>query len=324
MTVAQATLDMKKEDIKHYPVMFREVLELLPVDKKKFIVDCTAGVGSHSLKFLEVMKQGAFLIGIDKDRESLDIASCNLKDFEGRFVLKQGNFSQIDTILKSSHEGLSFIEAGGVDVFFFDLGISNYQLSNTERGFSFLKQGPLDMRMDRGYFFNAYDLVNNLSEVELANIFKEFGQERYARRIANFIARSRKKEIISTTTQLAQVILRAVPFSARKYRIHPATRVFQALRIAVNRELEVLEQGIKRAIFLLNKGGRIGVISFHSLEDRIVKQTFRSFSSQGLLKIITKKPLVPTAQEIGENSASRSAKFRVAEKINETSPVYRG
>jgi len=170
------------------------------------------------------------------------------------------------------------------------------------------------MRMDRNSFLSAYDLVNNLSEKELGDIFRKFGEERYYRRIAQAIAKERKKEPISTTTQLTKIILRSIPAKSQHSRIHPATRIFQALRIAVNSELEALETALDKAIMLLNRGGRIGVISFHSLEDRIVKHTFRKHASEGTFSIITKKPLIPSLEEKAENPPSRSAKFRVGEK----------
>ncbi|MBU1121598.1 MAG: 16S rRNA (cytosine(1402)-N(4))-methyltransferase RsmH [Candidatus Omnitrophica bacterium] len=304
--------------IKHYPVMYREVLEFLDLKNKRIVVDGTLGMGSHAYKFLEVMPKESFFIGIDRDHESIDIARNNLAQFALRFSLVQGDFSQIDQILK----GFKALDQSpfsngmyGIDVFFLDLGISTYQLSISDRGFSFLKEGPLDMRMDRKYFLSAYDLVNNLSEEELIHIFRKYGEERYSRRIAYFIVNERKISPISSTTQLTQLVTKAVGARSHRSRIHPATRIFQALRIAVNRELEVLEKALSQSISLLNKGGRIGVISFHSLEDRIVKHAFKSAASLGVLKILTKKPLTPTENEIDENSASRSAKLRVAEKI---------
>jgi len=292
----------------HYPVMYREVIELLDIKNKKIIVDCTAGLGSHALKFADFMQPDSYYIGIDKDAESLKIINDKLNKLNIKFSLVNGDFANIDNILKN-------LGLPGADVFLFDLGISMYQLVNPERGFSFAKEGPLDMRMDRASFISAYDLVNNLSEFELENIFKKFGEERYSRRIAHVLIEKRQKEPISTTTQLTQAIISAMPASAFKYRIHPATRIFQALRIAVNRELEVLKTGLDKAVGLLNPGGRIGVISFHSLEDRIVKHAFREFSSHGILKIINKKPIAPGKEELEENIASRSSKLRVAEKI---------
>ncbi len=300
---------IKKEmaEKKHYPVMYREVLELLDIRKRKTIVDCTVGTGAHSYKFLKAAKPDAHLIGIDRDQNSLDVAAQRLKDFKGQFTLVKENFINLDIVL----ENLNIKE---VDVFLFDLGISTYQLSNSDRGFSFLKEGPLDMRMDNDSFLSAYDLINNLSETELGNIFKKFGEERHFRKIAHSLVEARKNEPISTTTQLTKIILGSVPAKSRYYRIHPATRVFQSLRIAVNRELEVLEPALTKAVSFLKKGGRVGVISFHSLEDRIVKHAFKDYTSKGLVRIVTKKPLVPDNSEREENPPSRSAKFRVAEK----------
>ncbi len=307
MSVLQSPPE-QMEEIKHYPVLYREVLELLEISQHKVVVDCTIGVGSHAVKFFEVMGPDAFLVGIDKDSKSLNIARDNLKPYEGRFSLHKSDFFNAGTVLKD-------LNLSGADAFLFDLGISMHQLTSAERGFSFLKEGPLDMRMDQDVFLSAYDLVNNLSEKELAQIFKKFGEERYAKRIAYALVEARKREPISSTTALAQVIVNALPVKMRYGRIHPATRVFQALRIAVNRELEVLGESIELAVGLLNHGGRIGVISFHSLEDRIVKHTFKALAAHQIVRIITKKPVSPGEQELEENSASRSAKLRVAERL---------
>jgi len=300
--------EIKMKETFHYPVMHREIIELLDVKNKKIIVDCTAGLGSHAAKFAEIMRPDSYYIGIDKDEESLKMVSARLNKSSVKFDLIKGDFANVDNILKN-------LGIGKADVFLFDLGISTYQLMDPERGFSFVKEGPLDMRMDRAAFISAYDLVNNLSEFELENIFKKFGEERYAKRVARVLIEKRQREPISSTTQLTQAILSAMPATAFKYKIHPATRVFQALRIAVNRELEVLKMGIDKAVNLLAQGGRIGVISFHSLEDRIVKHAFREFDSRGVLKIVTKKPITASKEELGENIASRSGKLRVAEKI---------
>lgn len=292
----------------HYPVMYREVLELLDVGKRKVVVDCTAGIGSHSYKLLEAMDKEGFLVGIDRDWDSLNVAKARLEPFRGRFSLVRDNFANLDKILSD----LNIEEA---DAFLFDLGISTYQLSDSTRGFSFLREGPLDMRMDRDSFLSAYDLVNNLSEVELGNIFRKFGEERYSRRVAHFLVEVRKDKPISTTGQLRDLIIQATPGRARGGRIHPATRIFQALRIAVNRELEAVEAALSCAISHLASGGRIGVISFHSLEDRIVKHLYRDYSAKNILKIINRKPFIPTEEERDENPPSRSAKLRVAERI---------
>lgn len=288
--------------------MYREALEMLQLSTKAVVVDCTLGTGGHAGKFLEAMSATGHLIGIDKDQESLDLVAETLKPFAGRFSLVRNDFSHLDEVLKT-------LKVEKADAFFFDLGISTRQLLDAERGFSFLKTGPLDMRMDRNSFLCASDLVNNLSEIELEHIFRKFGEERFARKIAHDVVALRKSEPLSTTEQLTQIVLRAVPSKALHQRIHPATRIFQALRIAVNRELEVLQIGIEKALSHLNPGGRIAVISFHSLEDRIVKHTFRDYSSQGVLELVTKKPLEPGEDEVKENAASRSAKLRVAERI---------
>jgi 16S rRNA (cytosine1402-N4)-methyltransferase len=300
------SLIKEMNNIYHYPVLHRELLGLLSLKGKKVIVDCTIGVGSHALKIFAEADSDARLIGIDKDEESLAIARTRLKAYQERLTLFKGNFSDLGQIF----ENLGIKEA---DIFLFDLGISLYQLSEPERGFSFLRQGPLDMRMDKNAFISAYDLVNNLSERELIDIFRRFGEERYAKKIAYAITRKRQVEPISSTGQLSRIVVEC--YGGLSFKIHPATKVFQALRIAVNRELESLTSGFSEAIKLLGKGGRIAVISFHSLEDRIVKHTIKKQSSLGILKIITKKPLTPDSVELSENNASRSAKLRVAEKI---------
>lgn len=225
-------------------------------------------------------------------------------------IFIHGNFSDIDTILK----GLGIKK---VDAILFDLGISTFQLTNPQRGFSFQNEGPLDMRMDKDSYICAYDLINNLNEEEISTILRNFGQERWHNRIAHLLVQERQKQPISTTTQLANIVIKSIPgrFRHSHYRIHPATRTFQAVRIAVNRELEILELALNKAIATLGKGGRIVVISFHSLEDRVAKWTFRKAQTEGLINIITPKPLIPREEEIENNPASRSSKLRVAEKI---------
>jgi len=288
--------------------MYKEVIELLSPSLRKTFVDCTVGVASHALKIVERMPLGSIFVGIDKDNQSLKIAKGRLKNiYERKIILVKEDFKDLDKILKE-------LGIKNADAFFFDLGVSSYQLSQSQRGFSFLREGPLDMRMDGDAFLCAYDLVNNLSEKELCKIFQKFGEERFSHRIAHLLVERRKKQPIFTTTQLRDLIVKAVP-KRFPYRVHPATRVFQALRIAVNRELDCLEEGLNKAIGFLSCGGRIGVISFHSLEDRIVKNIFKSYASQKKLKIITPKPLRPKEEEIEENFSSRSAKLRVAEKL---------
>ncbi len=292
----------------HYPVMYREVIEMLNLKGRKVIVDCTIGVGSHALRFFEHADSDALLVGIDKDEDSLRVASMRLKDYSSRLRLFKEDFRNLDCILDT-------LNIDRADIFFFDLGISTFQLSDANRGFSFSKDGPLDMRMDKNSFVSAYDLVNYLSECELNAIFKKFGEEKFSRRIAHLLVEKRKIEPIYTTSQLKNVVLDAIPKRHFHFRIHPATRIFQALRIAVNRELESLEVGIRKAVERLSKGGRIGMITFHSLEDRITKHSFREFAAKDIVRLVTKKPIVPSHGEIRENASSRSAKFRVAEKI---------
>lgn len=299
---------MSSQEILHYPVMHREVIEYLNPGHKRIIVDCTVGVGSHALKILPYLGEGSLFIGIDKDIDSLNIARERLKDYQKKVILVKDDFRNLDKVL----DNLKVLE---VDAFLFDLGISSYQLANPERGFSFLKEGPLDMRMDREAFLCAYDLINNLSEKELQSIFEKFGQERYSRRIAALLVETRKRYPFFTTAQLKDVILKAFPKSGKRYRIHPATRVFQALRIAVNRELDCLTEGLEKALRRLSLGGRIVVISFHSLEDRIVKHIFKSSVFKKNLRILTKKPRVPGELELKENTRSRSAKLRAGERV---------
>ncbi len=308
MVVLKEMIVEEREMEFHYPVMYREVLDGLQVSTRRVVVDCTMGVGSHALEFFKVMPQDGFLIGIDKDEESLQIASQRLEAYKDRVRLVKEDFRNLDRVLKDL--GMKRVPA-----FFFDLGISSYQLADGNRGFSFLHDGPLDMRMDRSSFVSAYDLVNYLSENELALIFKKFGEEKFSRRIAHKLVEKRKSYPIMSTSQLSDLILEAIPRKYLRYRIHPATRVFQALRIAVNRELDALSAGLKKAIEHLSPGGRIAVISFHSLEDRIVKYTFREYVQQGALTLVYKKPLRPSPEELVENISSRSAKLRVAERV---------
>jgi 16S rRNA (cytosine1402-N4)-methyltransferase len=307
-TLIESNITLEKMiETRHYPVMYREVSDYLEVGARDVVVDCTLGMGAHASKLLSQMKPRARFIGIDKDQESLELARKTLDAYSDKISLMKADFCDIDRVIAST--GVS-----GVDAFLFDLGISTYQLNSPQRGFSFMREGPLDMRMDKNAFVSAYDLVNNLSEQELSNIFKRFGQERYHKRIAAAIICARKKEPISNTADFARVVTEVVGSRYKAYKIHPATRVFQALRIVVNRELLALEAGLKKAIELLNSGGRVAVISFHSLEDRIVKHTLRDCALRGQLSIITKKPITPSDDEVKDNSASRSAKLRVAQK----------
>lgn len=293
---------------RHAPVMLNEVMSYLKLSPGKVIVDCTVGEGGHSEGILRKITPGGHLIGIDQDDDALSISRLRLSHFEGSFTLMLDNFQNIRDVMAK-------LEIDAMHGVIFDLGISTLQLSSPERGFSFQTDGPLNMRMDKKAQITAFDLINNLSQEEIATLIYTFGQERYSRKIARDIVAERNKGVIASTQQLANIVLNAVPPHLRFKKIHPATRTFMAFRIAVNRELEVLEVAIKNAVDLLQKGGRICIISFHSLEDRIVKHEFRSQAKTGRLKIITKKPVLPSNQEIENNRRSRSAKLRVAERL---------
>lgn len=290
--------------------MMNEVLNYLNLEPGKNIVDATIGTGGHSLEIIKRISPGGTLIGIDRDEDSLSIAKSRLSEFKGSCKFVHGNFSDLDVILEN-------LKIKKIDGILFDLGISTFQLSDPGRGFSFQQEGPLDMRMDKTSYISAYDLVNNLNEDEISDILWTFGEERWHNRIAHLLVEEREKHPIATTQELANIVVRAIPhrYKHRYYRIHPATRTFQAVRIAVNRELEILESALNKAIAISNKNARICVISFHSLEDRVVKHTFRKAASEGLIEIITPKPLTPAAAEVETNASARSSKFRVAQRI---------
>jgi 16S rRNA (cytosine1402-N4)-methyltransferase len=292
----------------HTPVMLREILGFLNLSPGKTIVDATMGTAGHSEEIIKRIIPGGRLIGIDRDQESLAIAKERLSEFGGSCEFVYGNFVDIDSILKE-------LGVKKIDGILFDLGISSFQLENPLRGFSFQYEGPLDMRLDRNSYISAYDLVNNLNEEEFSTLLWNFGQERWHNRIARLLVKEREKHPIATTQELSDIVVKAVPYKYRHYRIHPATRTFQAVRIAVNRELETLDTALGKAIEALGKNGRACVISFHSLEDRLVKLNFRKFSSEGVIKIITPKPLTTSLDEIRNNPKSRSAKLRVSEAL---------
>jgi 16S rRNA (cytosine1402-N4)-methyltransferase len=298
-------------DIKiHTPVLLREVLDHLNLKPGKTIVDATLGTAGHATAILERILPGGRLIGIDRDQASLALARERLSQFGSACALIYGNFADIDTLLEN-------LGVKKVDGIIFDLGISSFQLFDATRGFSFQDDGPLDMRMDQDSYISAYDLVNNLNEEELSTLLWNFGEERWHNRIARLIVQEREKQPITTTAELVNIVIRSIPsrYRHRHYRIHPATRTFQAVRIAVNRELEILESAVNKAIAILGKKARICVISFHSLEDRVIKFAFRKAQADGLIEIITPKPLTPLAPEIEANPASRSSKLRVAERV---------
>lgn len=270
-------------------------------------MDCTVGTAGHSVDILNALGPSGQLIGIDRDGDSLAVAEDRLKSFTGRYRLVKDDFRNIDHIL----DNFGIRQVNGI---LLDLGISSYQLEDAQRGFSIKSDGPLDMRMDKDSYISAYDLVNSLSEGEIASILKNFGQERWHYRIANYLVKQRAKAPIESTQELSDTVLRAIPHRYQDQRIHPATRTFQAFRIAVNRELEALEAVLDKSVDYLSPTARLCVISFHSLEDKIVKEKFRSFAKQGKVKLVTKKPLRPSTEETDSNPRARSARLRVAEK----------
>src|SRR5829696_2094918 len=297
---------------RHIPVLLAEVLDALAPQSGGRYLDGTLGGGGHAAAVLEASAPNGRLLGIDADPSALAAAGARLAAFGERVTLAHGNFRDIGRL---AHEH-GFEQIDGL---LLDLGVSSYQLDTPERGFSFAAAAPLDMRLDPTGGATAADLVNDTPESELADLIFRYGEERGSRRIARLIAEARRKQPIETTLELAELVTRAL--GGRHGKIHPATRTFQALRIAVNRELESLETALPQAVELLAAGGRMAIISFHSLEDRIVKLFFRAESGYGgseqaaRLQIITKKPIEASEQEARANPRSRSAKLRVAEKL---------
>ncbi len=303
----------------HQPVLCDEILGFLQPEQGGLFVDATVGLGGHASAILQAGGGRSKLLGIDRDAEALSLAEIRLEEYRGRYQLVHANFAELDAIGVQRHiEGCQGILA--------DLGVSSLQLDSAERGFSFQKEGPLDMRMDQDLALTAGEVVNHYPERDLANLIFNYGEETRSRGIARAIVHARP---IRTTKVLADVVARAIKARGHQ-RIHPATRTFQALRIFVNEELKAIPQFIRFAAALLASRGRIAVISFHSLEDRLVKETFRSLSQdcicppgipecrcshRKLLRLITKKPVVPSQEEMERNPRSRSAKLRVAEKI---------
>jgi 16S rRNA (cytosine1402-N4)-methyltransferase len=313
-----------KADSVHLPVLLRETVEWLSPPPDGIVVDCTVGMGGHSVELLKTIPRGR-LIGLDQDVEALQHASLALKD-DPRVTLVKANFADLLNVLKE----LSLSE---VDRVLMDIGVSSLQLDSPSRGFSFQQKGPLDMRMDASASLTAADVVNTYPEERLANVIYEYGEERKSRRLASAIVRARELKPFENTEELAHLAKRVLGFPQRKKGEapkHPATRLFQALRIEVNQELEVLKTALKAALSLLKPGGRLAVITFHSLEDRIVKQYFKSESvdcvcppripqcicgHKASIELLTRKPVEATEEEISKNPRSRSAKLRVVEKL---------
>ncbi|SPF32865.1 S-adenosyl-dependent methyltransferase activity on membrane-located substrates [Syntrophobacter sp. SbD1] len=310
-------------DSKHIPVMLGPVIELLDCKPGGIYVDGTVGGGGYARSILEKSAGDGVVLGMDWDGEALKRARERLDGYGERLILEMADFADIRRVLRK--HGI-----GQVDGIVVDLGVSSFQIEDAQRGFSFSKEGPLDMRMNRDLPQTAADLVNALQERDLADLIYRYGEERLSRRIARAIAAARRKGRIDTTRELAELIRKTVPASRDASRIHPATRTFQALRIAVNREIDSLERFLPEALDVLKPGGRVCAVAFHSLEDRVVKEAFRNWArscrcpreraaceceGKPLVRLLTKKALRPSADELEGNPRARSARLRAVEKL---------
>ena len=311
-------------EFRHETVLLKESVEGIFGDPSGIYVDCTLGGGGHSAAILARLGAQGTLVGIDRDPAAVRAGEARLASGTARVRVVQGNFHELGPVLDR-------LEIDKVDGVLFDLGVSSHQLDLPQRGFSYMKDGPLDMRMDPQQPLSAETVVNAYPEAELARIFFDYGEERWGKRIARFIVEARQQKPLRTTTELVAVITAAIPAAARRQGPHPAKRTFQAIRIEVNSELTVLPGALRTAVDRLKSGGRIGVISFHSLEDRIVKNTFAGYlghcvcpprspvctcNPRAVLRLCG-KPVLPSQEEIEANPRARSAKLRVAEKIDQ-------
>ena len=310
-------------EFSHKSVLAQECMEGLRIRPQGIYMDATTGGGGHSLGIVQRLGEGGRLICIDRDDDALQAAGKRLEPYRDKITFVKSNFSDIAAVAKDL--GIS-----QVDGILFDLGVSSYQLDAMERGFSYMNDAPLDMRMDRSQSFTAGDVVNGYSQEELKRILWDYGEERYSGRIAAAICRRREEKPIQSTVELAEIIRGAMPPQALREKQHPAKRSFQAIRIEVNGELREVEQAVQDSVDLLAPGGRLAVISFHSLEDRIVKNIFAQQAKgcicppefpvcvcgkKPLVKLVTRKPIVSGLAELEENPRARSAKLRVAEKL---------
>lgn len=309
-------------EFKHISVLLDECIEGLNIKKDGIYIDCTLGGAGHSQQILKRLSKEGKLIGIDQDEDALKAASEKLKEYKN-VLYKHSNFYYIKDILED-------LKVEKVDGILMDLGVSSYQLDEKSRGFSYMQNAPLDMRMNKKGSLDAHEVVNFYDEDKLAKVIKDYGEERFAKRISNFIVETRKEKDIETTGELVDVIKRAIPAKFRREGPHPAKRTFQAIRIEVNGELEILNKAIEDSVAGLKSGGRIAIITFHSLEDRIVKNKFKELENpctcpkdfpicicgkEPVVKIITRKPIIPSKDEVETNPRSRSAKLRIAERI---------
>jgi len=301
---------VESAQVKHIPVLSKSLAEQIILPPEGVMVDATIGQGGHSYLFGRFLRENAVLIGFDVDKGALRVAESRLQGLKCKVILVHSNFSQ-------TAEKLGELGIEKADFILADLGVSSVQLADERMGLSFGEDMQLDMRFDKRIKSSAADIVNKAREDELADLIYKFGEERASRRIARFIVEHRKREAIATTARLADIVCRALSRGSKKTkrRIHPATRTFQALRIAVNDELGCLSKLLDSGPAVLKKDGKIAVISYHSLEDRLVKRSFRKNESEGIYKVLTKKPIVPTRAEIAENRRSRSAKLRIAQKL---------
>lgn len=309
-------------EFNHVSVLLHETVDGLQVKPAGVYVDGTLGGGGHSYEICKRLDSDGKLIGMDQDAEALEAAKEHLREFEDRTTFVKSNYEQMGQVLKE--QGI-----GKVDGIILDLGVSSYQLDNAERGFSYREDAPLDMRMDREQQMSAREIVNGYSQEELIRVIREYGEERYAGSIARNICRHRENKPIETTFELVEIIRTSMPAKARNGKGHPAKRTFQAIRIECNRELEVLEEALEHMVDLLDDGGRLAIITFHSLEDRLVKTSFRRYENPCICppdfpicvcgkkskgKVITRKPIIPSDEEAERNTRAKSAKLRIFEK----------
>lgn len=310
-------------EFSHVSIMVREVMEALTPERGGIFVDCTAGGGGHSYEIAQRLPEGSKIVCLDRDDEAIAACTARLEPYKEKFTIVKSNFSGLSA-------ALDLIGVEKIDGIMWDLGVSSHQLDDGDRGFSYSKEAPLDMRMDQSQTRSAWDVVNTYDERELTRIIRDYGEERFAARIAQFICRAREEKPIETTTELSGIVANAIPAAQRKKEAqNPARRTFQAIRIEVNGELDAIAPSIEAAVERLNPSGRLAVITFHSLEDRIVKETFRKLSTgctcppefpvcvcgnKPKIKLLSRKPIVPGADEQEENPRSRSSKLRTAEK----------
>lgn len=309
-------------EFSHVSVLLEETIDSLNIKPDGIYVDGTLGGGGHSLEICKRLGDDGRLIGIDQDMDAIRAATDRLKNYSDKVTIVHSNYQNIDSVLRD-------LSIGGVDGIVLDLGVSSYQLDNADRGFTYREDTPLDMRMDQSQPMTAKDIVNEYSEQELFRVIRDYGEDSFAKNIAKHIVKARQDKPIETTGELNDIIRAAIPARVRQGGGHPSKKTFQAIRIELNRELDVLEQSLDKMIGLLNPGGRLSIITFHSLEDRIVKNIFRKNMNPCICppefpvctcgrvptgKVITRKPIVPDAEELSNNKRAKSSKLRVFEK----------